>query len=458
MDSSDQETILLDCDNLATPVIRVDRSHLIHRPLGTGIVVPTLIADLGDDATKRFLEFFTANIRNKNTRAAYARAVGQFLAWCQDRGLALRQVEPMLVAAYIERLQQSKAKPTVKQHLAALRMLFDWLVTGHIIDSNPATSVRGPKHVVRKGKTHVLDADDARTLLDSIPLKIGPEPKPGEPDNRPPSLIGLRDRALIAVMVFSFARISAVLGMKVDDYYPNGKRWWLRLHEKGGKFHEVPAHHLVERYLDAYIQGRLGVRPNFKFLGLPFGIETCCNRRMPRRLRIQYPGAIYHLMARGNGRQDIVRDDSDRHRLEDFLGRAAVRCSWRVYAFALLSNHLHVVLKTPQPNLAQGMQMFLSSYANVWARRHRFSGHVFQGRYRTELVEDETYLWNVTRYVHLNPVRAGLVEQPAAWKWSSYRGYARRAYRLDWVAYKNCINLGMGRSVGRTRRPLTDGM
>ena len=100
---------------------------------------------------------------------------------------------------------------------------------------------------------------------------------------------------------------------------------------------------------------------------------------------------------------------------------------WRVYAFAIMSNHLHIVLKTPEPNLARGMQTFLSGYANVWARRHKFSGHVFQGRYRTELVEDETYLWTVTRYVHLNPVRAGMVEHPADWAWSSYPGYAHRA-------------------------------
>ena len=263
MDSSDQNAFPLDSDISNTRNVRSDQAHLIRRPVGTGILVPTLIADLGDDAARRFLEFFTANIRNKNTRAAYARAVGQFLAWCEHQGITLRQVEPMLVASYVEQLQQAKAKPTVKQHLAALRMLFDWLVTGHVIDANPATSVRGPKHVVRKGKTHVLTADDARTLLDSIPLKIGPPPKPGEPDNRPPSLIGLRDRALIAVMVFSFARISAVLGMKVDDYYPNGKRWWLRLHEKGGKFHEVPAHHLAEKYLDAYLQAA-GIKDDAK--------------------------------------------------------------------------------------------------------------------------------------------------------------------------------------------------
>jgi site-specific recombinase XerC len=118
-------------------------------------------------------------------------------------------------------------------------MLFDWLVTGQVLPHNPAASVRGPKHLVRKGKTHVLSAEDARTLLDSIDTS---------------NVVGLRDRALIAVMVFSFARIGAVVGMKVEDYYQNGKRCWLRLHEKGGKFHEVPAHHNAEAYLDAYLE------------------------------------------------------------------------------------------------------------------------------------------------------------------------------------------------------------
>ena len=126
---------------------------------------------------------------------------------------------------------------------------------------------------------------------------------------------------------------------------------------------------------------------------------------MARRLRIQYSDAIYHVMARGNGRQDIVQDDADRGRLVACLERAVRRSGWSLYAFVLLTNHLHLVLKTPRPNLAKGMQLFLSSYANGWARRHRHCGHLFQGRYRTELVEDETYLWVLTRYVHLNPVR-----------------------------------------------------
>ena len=130
-------------------------------------------------------------------------------------------------------------------------MLFDWLVTGQIVANNPATSVRGPKHVVKRGKTPVLTADEARKLLDSIDTS---------------TVIGLRDRALIGVMVYSFARVSAAVTMKVEDFYAEGKRWWLRLHEKGGKRHEVPAHHNADEYLDAYlkaagISGRKEVSP-----------------------------------------------------------------------------------------------------------------------------------------------------------------------------------------------------
>jgi REP element-mobilizing transposase RayT len=122
------------------------------------------------------------------------------------------------------------------------------------------------------------------------------------------------------------------------------------------------------------------------------------------------------------------------------LKRSVERYGWRVYAFVVMSNHLHLVLKTPRPNLAPGMQVFLSSYANGWSRRHRVMGHVFQGRYRTELVEDESYLWVLSRYVHLNPVRARLVSGPAAWAWSSYPGYAQRRRRLEWVAYDDLLD------------------
>jgi len=200
------------------------------------ILAPALIADAGPDATERFFEFFTANIRNANTRRAYARSAGRFFLWCDERRLGLHQIRPIVVAAYIE--QHGGAKPSVKLSLAAIRMLFDWLVIGQVIPTNPASSVRGPKHVVKTGKTPALCASQARQLLDSIP---------GD------SIAGIRDRALIAIMCFSFARVGAVVGMQVEDYFQNGKRWWIRLHEKGGKRHEVPAHHNLEVYLDAYV-------------------------------------------------------------------------------------------------------------------------------------------------------------------------------------------------------------
>jgi site-specific recombinase XerD len=211
---------------------------LIRRPK-PGFTVPALVGEAGDQAARRFVEYFTANIRNPRTRAAYATAVGQFSRWCEDRGLTLETLEPIVVAAYVEELQGRLAAPSVKQHLAAIRMLMDWMVTGQVIRMNPASSVKGPKHVVKKGKTHVLSTEDARHLLESIDAS---------------TLIGLRDRALIATMVYSFARVSAVLDMRVEDYYPNGKRWWIRLHEKSGKFHEVPVHHKAEEHLDAYIK------------------------------------------------------------------------------------------------------------------------------------------------------------------------------------------------------------
>src|SRR5438445_7502070 len=108
------------------------------------------------DSGKRFWEFFTAHIRNRNTRRAYFVAVAQFSDWCEARKLSLDQVQPVHVAAYVELLMQDHSKPTVKQHLAAIRMLFDWLVTGQVIPHNPSRAVRAPRHSVRKGKTPVL--------------------------------------------------------------------------------------------------------------------------------------------------------------------------------------------------------------------------------------------------------------------------------------------------------------
>ena len=160
---------------------------------------------------------------------------------------------------------------------------------------------------------------------------------------------------------------------------------------------------------------------------------------MPRRLRIEYPGAIYHVMARGNGRQDIVRDDRDRQHWLHTLERTRAVRGWELFAFVLMSNHFHLFLRTPEPNLSRGMQRLLSGYAIWWARRHRRPGHVFQGRFRAQLIEDESYFWTVSRYLHLNPVRARLVEHPQDWPWSSYPGYASARRRLDWVAYDTVL-------------------
>ena len=208
--------------------------------LAEKLVIPAAITGAGDKAVRRFLEFFAATIRNRNTREAYYRAACSFFAWLDQNGIAaLDDIEPLHVSLYIETLQTTAAKPTVKQHLAAIRMLFDWMVIGQILPTNPAHAVRGPKHVVRRGKTPFLTEDQARRLLAGIDTS---------------TLVGLRDRALIGVMTYTFARIGAVVGMRVEDYFPRGKRYYVRLNEKGGKQHEMPVHHKLEEYLDEYLK------------------------------------------------------------------------------------------------------------------------------------------------------------------------------------------------------------
>lgn len=227
-------------------------------------VIPALFVDAGDHATYRFIEFFTANIHNPNTRAAYLRAVQRFSRWCEQRNVTLLQVNSVLVAKYIQELGEVVAAPSVKQHLAAIRMLFDFLVTGQVMAINPAHAVRGPKHVVKIGKTPVLSSEETRALLDSISTE---------------TIAGLRDRALIGVMVFSFARVSAVVTMNVEDFFPKGKRFWFRLHEKGGKYHEVPAHHKAEAYVDAYLEAAgIGDQPK-----MPLFRTLDCHRHLTAR-------------------------------------------------------------------------------------------------------------------------------------------------------------------------------
>ena len=183
----------------------------ITRP-GGAVVLPAVIVDAGPAAVERFLEFFAA------------------------RGLALEAVSPLHVAAYIR--THPGSAPTVKQHLAAIRMLGDWLVVSQVLPVNPAAAVLGPKHVVTTGATPVLSPAEARRLLAAIDTG---------------TLAGLRDRALVSVMLYSFARVSAVIGMRRQDYFRQERQGWLRLHEKGGTRHDVPAHHRAAEALEDYL-------------------------------------------------------------------------------------------------------------------------------------------------------------------------------------------------------------
>src|SRR5205809_7121462 len=168
-------------------------------------VLPELVAVAGERASMRFLEFFAVNIRNPHTRRAYYRAAEEFLAWCASIGVpSIAAVQPVHVATWIEASTRELAAPSVKQRLAALRHLFDWLVNGQVVPVNPAHTVRGPRHSVSKGVTPVLSSEEATALLAGMNVS---------------SVVGLRDRAIIAVMTYTFARVGAVVALDVEDYF-----------------------------------------------------------------------------------------------------------------------------------------------------------------------------------------------------------------------------------------------
>ncbi len=203
------------------------------------IPVPALIAEAGEQTRERFFEFFAAQIRNRNTRSAYLQATHQFFVWCDAQRLSLIQIRPVHVAAYIEGKQRELSAPSIKQHLAGLRVLFNWLVLGQVIPNNPALFVKGPKFSRQVGVTPILEAEQMRQLLDSIEST---------------SVKGLRDRAAIALMVYTFARASAITSLRRADYRTAGKRSQLRLQEKGGKEKLLWLHHRAEEYLDRYLE------------------------------------------------------------------------------------------------------------------------------------------------------------------------------------------------------------
>lgn len=171
---------------------------------------------------------------------------------------------------------------------------------------------------------------------------------------------------------------------------------------------------------------------------------------MARPLRIEFPGAIYHVISRGNARQRIFRDDSDYERFLQGLESVVVACAWEMLAFVLMPNHTHLFFRTLEANLSRGMQRLLSGYANWFAKRHRRPGHLLQGRFKGELVEDDSYFWAVSRYIHLNPVRGKrpLVSRPEDWPWSSYPGFCRERDKRSWVAYERTLDAWHGQYGG----------
>jgi putative transposase len=156
---------------------------------------------------------------------------------------------------------------------------------------------------------------------------------------------------------------------------------------------------------------------------------------MARPLRIEFPGAVYHITSRGNERGMVYRDDEDRRRFLEILSRTVGRWGWVVHTYCLMGNHYHLLIETPEPNLSRGMRQLNGEYTQAFNRRHRRVGHLFQGRFKALIIEKESHLLEVSRYVVLNPVRArGMkVKSPEAWRWSSYRATAGRGAIPSWL-------------------------
>ena len=154
---------------------------------------------------------------------------------------------------------------------------------------------------------------------------------------------------------------------------------------------------------------------------------------MARPLRLEYPGAIYHVTARGDRRESIYEDDNDRLQWLDILSRACERYNWQVHAYCLMDNHYHVLLETAEGNLSKGMRHLNGVYTQYFNRQHNRVGHVFQGRFKAILVEKEAYLLELSRYVVLNPIRARMIKDMDQWEWSSYRASIGKAAASDWL-------------------------
>ena len=209
---------------------------------------PVVIIEAGEKAQYKFVEFFVSRIENPNTRRAYARAAYRFLGWCSERGLELERIDPVSTALYFRQLQGELSAPSVKQHLAAIKHLFDFFVTEGVTPFNPAASVKGPRYSPKHGKTPALTADETRRLLDSIELE---------------TIKDVRDKAVIATLFYSWVRVNAVCTLTVGDYRRQGEGRTLRFKEKRGKVHELPVHHKAVEAINLYLS-RAGIDPDDK--------------------------------------------------------------------------------------------------------------------------------------------------------------------------------------------------
>lgn len=207
---------------------------------GGALSEQTWLTGTADGLRDRLGEFFLAQVRNGHTRRAYWQAVRQFGIWAGERGLKLGQLRALDVAAYMKDKEATLSLASQKLHLAALRVLFDWLVSGGKLEQNPARSVRTARSSAQRGKTMILSKEQVRALLEELRAE--------------PGLAAKRDLALLSVMLYGFGRVSAVVGMKVGDVYQEQEQWWFRLHEKNGKRLEIPAHPEAMRTVSEWLR------------------------------------------------------------------------------------------------------------------------------------------------------------------------------------------------------------
>lgn len=247
---------------MSNQIIRVETGQLT-RPASL-VPPPAIVTNAGPNARYAWDEFFGDQIDSDHTLKAYRHAVERFLAWCEDQGFELARIPPGNIGKYIHHLQttdgESASKATKKLHLAGIRRLFDVMVQRHAVVLNPAASVRGPQLKITKGKTPATDPANARKLLQSIDTS---------------HIVGLRDRAVLAIMMYTACRVGAVAKLRRKHFYTDGTQHYLHLDEKGGKDRHIPCRHDLQAFIEQYLQGA----------GTPPGDDAPLFRSAERRTR-----------------------------------------------------------------------------------------------------------------------------------------------------------------------------